>query len=163
AFPCFFVTGCVYLVRWTRGRRTLPVGLGFRALCIYAYAPAALFVPAFLLGFGLLYLVDLLRRWRELLLGLLVTAAVLAPAGWFFTPQTGTGTQYFRRTTFPDANQDWRPQVTRFADNYRQFFSPRFLVTEGDPIFRHSVRDFGELYPFYVPFVLFGAGAALLR
>jgi 4-amino-4-deoxy-L-arabinose transferase-like glycosyltransferase len=163
AFPFLFVVGAVLLVRFTQGRRTLPAALGFFASCIYAYAPAAFFVPAFLLGFGLLYVVDLLRHWRQFLLALVVTAAVLAPAGWFFTHQTGTGTQYFRRTTFIDVQQGWRPQLTRFADNYAQFFSARFLVREGDPIFRHSVRNFGELYPFYVPFVLLGAGAALLR
>src|SRR4029453_3053756 len=42
-------------------------------------------------------------------------------------------------------------------------FSPRFLIQEGDPIFRHSVRGFGELYPFMIPFVVIGAGTLLLR
>src|SRR5215470_2327577 len=143
-FPFFFVVGAVLLVRFTQGRRTLPAALGFFAACVYAYAPAALFVPLFLLGFALLYLVDLLRHWRQLLLTVLVAAAVLAPAAVFFNRQSTTGTVYFRRTTFLEPAQPWRPQLERFADNYRQFFSPRFLVHEGDPIFRHAVRGFGE-------------------
>ena len=163
AFPFLFVTGCVFLVRFTQGRRTLPAALACFAACVYAYAPSALFVPAFLLGFGLLYLLDLLRRWRQFLLSLLVAAAILAPATVFFTRQTISGTVYFRRTTFIEPQQPWRPQIDRFVDNYRQFFSPRFLARDGDPIFRHAVRDFGELYPFMIPFVLLGAGTALLR
>ena len=120
-------------------------------------------MPLFLLGFGLLYLVDLLRRWREFLLALLVAAVVLAPAAVFFSRQTATGTMYFRRTTFLDEQQAWQPQLERFVQNYQQFFSARFLLEEGDPIFRHSVRGHGELYPFFIPFILLGAGTLLLR
>jgi 4-amino-4-deoxy-L-arabinose transferase-like glycosyltransferase len=163
AFPLIAVCGCTLLLRFTQGRRTLPAALGVYALGVYAYAPAAFFVPAFLVGFGLLFLPELLRHWRQFLLALVVAGAVLAPAAWFFAAQARTGTQYFRRTTFLDPQQPWREQAERFGRNYVQFFSPRFLVREGDPIFRHAVRDFGELYPFYVPFVLLGAGVALLR
>ena len=163
AFPFFFVCGFVLLVRFTQGHRTLPAALAFFAACVYAYAPAAVIVPLFLLLFGLLYLLDLLRRWRQFLLALLVAAAVLTPAAVFFSRQSSTGTVYFRRTTYFDVQQPWRPQLDHFVDNYRQFFSARFLVREGDPIFRHSVRNFGELYPFFIPFVIIGSGAALLR
>lgn len=163
AFPCLFVFACHALLRFTQGRRTLPAALALSAACIYAYAPAAFFVPAFLLGFGLLYLRLLLRQWRQFLLALVLMAAVLAPAAVFFTSQPSTSTVYFRRTTFVEAAQPWAPQARRFAENYAQFFSPRFLVREGDPIFRHSVRHFGELYALYVPFLLLGAGTALLR
>ena len=163
AFPCLFVFACLLLARFTQGRRTLPAALGLAALCVYAYAPAAFFVPAFLLGFGLLFLRDLLRHWRQFLLGLAVTAVLLTPAAVFFGTQSSSGTVYFRRTTFVEAAQPWRPQAERFARNYAQFFSPRFLIEEGDPIFRHSVRGFGELYPFFIPFIVLGAGTALLR
>ncbi len=163
SFPFLFVSGCVLLVRFAQGCRTLPAALFFFALCVYSYAIAALFVPLFLLGFGVLYLPTLLRRWRQTLLALLLVAATLAPAAAFFTSQTGTGTQYFRRTTFVDVNQPWRPQAERFVHNYRQFFSRQFLLERGDPLTRHSVRGFGELHPFYVPFLLLGAVGALLR
>src|SRR5215470_2799089 len=149
ALPLLFISGFACLVRFTQGRRTLPTAFACFAACVYAYAPAALFVPAFVLGFGVLYLVNLLRHWRQLLLALGVAALVLTPAALFFTRQTSTGTVYFRRTTFLEAQEPWRPQLERFAYNYRQFFSPRFLMHEGDPIFRHSVRGFGELYVFY--------------
>jgi 4-amino-4-deoxy-L-arabinose transferase-like glycosyltransferase len=163
AFPLLMVWACTLLVRFTQGRRTLPAALALCALCIYAYAPAALFVPVFLVGFGVLFLPELLRHWRQLLVALAVAAAVLAPAAVFFASEARTGTQYFRRTTFLDPQQPWREQAERFGRNYGAFFSPRFLAEEGDPIFRHAVRGFGELHPLYLPLVLLGAGAALLR
>ena len=163
AFPLLIVWATTLLVRFTQGRRTLPAALGLCALAVYAYAPAALFVPLFLIGFGVLFLPELLRHWRQFLIALAVTGAVLTPAAMFFAKQSQTGTVYFRRTTFLDVNQPWREQVERFGRNYAEFFKPRFLVEEGDPIFRHAVRNFGELYPLYVPLVLLGAGAALLR
>jgi 4-amino-4-deoxy-L-arabinose transferase-like glycosyltransferase len=163
AFPFLFVCGFALLVCYTQGRRTLPAALLFLSLCIYSYAVAALFVPLFLLGFGVLYLPSLLRRWGETLLMLMVVAATLAPAALFFGRQTRAGTQYFRHTTFLEPQQDWRPQAERFAHNYVQFFSPEFLFERGDRLRRHSVRGFGELYRFYLPFLLLGAAVVLLR
>ena len=49
------------------------------------------------------------------------------------------------------------------AENYRAFYSRAFLFQTGDPIVRHAVRGFGELPPFYAPFLLLGALVALLR
>jgi predicted membrane-bound mannosyltransferase len=115
AMPFFFVTGCVFLVRFTQGRRTLPAALACFAACVYAYAPAAMFVPAFLLGFGVLYALDLLRHWRQLLLALVVAAAILAPAAIFFSTQRTLGTMYFRRTTFVDLQEPWMPQINASA------------------------------------------------
>ncbi len=163
AFPCLFTAGCICLARFTQGWRTLPVGLGLCALCVYAYAPAALFVPLFLLGFAALYARTLLRHWPQLLLALVVTAAVLAPAAVFFSRQAGSGTQYFRATSSVDLQQPWQPQVEQVAANYARFFSASFLFEDGDPIVRHSVRGFGELYPIYAPFLLLGIGAAVLQ
>src|SRR3990172_10687005 len=107
SFPFLFVIGCTLLVRFTQGRRTLPAALFFFCLCIYAYAIAPLFVPLFLIGFALLYLPSLWRHWRQTLLAVAVLAATLAPAAWFFSHQQGTGTRYFRQTSFLDPNQPW--------------------------------------------------------
>lgn len=156
AFPFLFVCGALKLVRFIQGYRSLAAALLFFSFCIYSYAIAALFVPLFLLGFAALYAPTLVRRWREVLAAGALAAVTLAPAAIFFTQQQGSGTVYFRRTTFTDRTQPWGPQFERFAQNYRQFFSPSFLVERGDPIARHAVRDFGELYTFFVPFFLLG-------
>jgi 4-amino-4-deoxy-L-arabinose transferase-like glycosyltransferase len=163
SFPFLFVVGFALLVRFVRGGRTLPAALLFFSLCVYAYAIANLFVPLFLLGFALLHAGQLLSRMRETLLALAVVVATLAPAVIFLGQHQTSGTLYFRRTTFLDASQDWRTQLDRFVHNYQEFFSRSFLIDNGDPLVRHSLRGFGELHSIYVPFLLLGIVVVALR
>lgn len=163
SFPFLFVVGFALLVRFVRGHRTLPAAMLFFCLCVYAYAIANLFVPLFLLGFACLHARLLLARRRETLLALAVVVATLAPNAIFLSQHQTSGSLYFRRTTFLDASHAWRPQLDRFLHNYQAFFSRTFLVDSGDPLIRHSVRGFGELYPFYVPLLLLGIAVVALR
>lgn len=48
-------------------------------------------------------------------------------------------------------------QFTTFTRNYLSFFSLDWLFLRGDPILRHSTSQVGELYPFLLPFMLYGA------
>lgn len=162
SFPFLFTIGLTLLVRYTQGRRTLAAGMFFCALCLYAYAISAVFVPLFLAGFSLLYAPTLLRRWKETLLALVVIAATVAPAGIFYYrhPQA---TGYFRNTTVLAPSADVRAQAERLAANYFAFMSPRFLFENGDAITRHAVRGFGQLLPATAPFIVLGALVALLR
>lgn len=158
SFPFLFITGLTLLARYTQGRRTLPAAMFFFSLCLYAYAIAAVFVPLFLLGFSLLYVPTLLRRWGQTILALLVIAATVAPIGVFYYrhPQ---GTSYAQHTTWVRWDQPVRPQLETFRKNYLEFFSQSFLFQRGDPIARHAVRGngFGELLPFFAPLILLGA------
>jgi 4-amino-4-deoxy-L-arabinose transferase-like glycosyltransferase len=43
-----------------------------------------------------------------------------------------------------------------FINNYLQSFSPQFLFTNGDPYFRHSISNFGELLLVFLPFLILG-------
>jgi len=148
-----FVIGFTLLVRFTEGRRTLPAAMFFFSLCLYAYAISAVFVPLFLIGFTLLYLSTLLRRWRETLLAAVVVVAMAMPAGLFYLKHR-EATQYFRNTTSLSTGVSWRDQALRFERNYQEFFNPTFLFHNGDPISRHAVRGFGELLPVFAPFLL---------
>ena len=163
SFPFLFVIGATYLVRFTQGRRRLGRAMFCFGMCIYAYAIANMFLPLFLAGFGVLYLPDLLRRWRESLLAFLVLAATVAPAGVFYYRHQQLSTQYFRNTTMLHPGEDLQTQVQRFARNYMEFFSRSFLLEHGDPIVRHAVRGFGELLPISIPLAIFGAIVVLFR
>jgi hypothetical protein len=163
AFPFLFVIGLTFLVQFTQGRRRLGRAMFFFGLCIYAYQIANLFLPLFLIGFSLLYLPDLLRRWRETLLAVVVLAATLTPVGVFAYRHQQLFTQYIRNTTSLRAEESLQTQAERFARYYQEFFSRSFLLESGDPIGRHSVRGFGELLPLSIPFAIFGAVVALLR
>ncbi len=161
-FAFLFGLGFLFLLRYTQGRRTLPLAALFFALTPYNYAISAVVVPLFLLGFAVLYAPTLIRRWRETLLAVLVGIVTIAPLVVFYyrNPQ---GTIYVQRTTMFDLNAPLWPQLQRYATNYLEFFNYRFLFEHGDPITRHSVREFGELLPVYFPFLLVGIVAALLR
>lgn len=156
SFPFFFVIGVTAFVRFTQGRRTLPVAMFFFGLCFYAYAIANLFVPLFVVGATLLYLPALLRRWRESILAFIVLVATLSPIGIFYYQRQDLATQYFRNTTNLENTQSLGDQATRVWNFYQQFFSKEFLFERGDPIIRHAVRDHGELYLFYAPFLILG-------
>jgi 4-amino-4-deoxy-L-arabinose transferase-like glycosyltransferase len=164
AFPFLFIIGFTFLVRFTQGRRTLWTAMLFMGLCPYAYAIANLFVPLFLLGFALLYLPSLLRRWPETWRALVVAIVTVAPAGIFYFRHEQLSTQYFRRTAVVvnEAN-GIAGLVGRWTSNYLTFFSPDFLVHSGDPLVRHAVRGFGELLPIMVPLALIGAAVVLLN
>jgi hypothetical protein len=163
SFPFLFVLGMVLLVRWSQGRNTLWAAFLCFGLCLYAYQPANLFVALFLLGFGLLYCVTLVRRWRQTLLAAVVGLAIAAPAGWFHYTHQHLSTQYFRNTTNLRADETLQTQAERVGRYYLEFFSRHFLFETGDPIVRHAVRGFGELLPVFAPFLLIGALVALLR
>lgn len=161
-FAFLFGLAFLFLLRFVRGQRTLPLAALFCALCPYNYALSTVVVPLFLLGFALLYAPTLWRRWRETLLALLVGVVTIAPLVVFYyrNPQ---GTIYAQRTTMFDRTAPWLPQLRQYGANYLEFFNERFLFEHGDPITRHSVREFGELLPIYKYFLLLGIGAALLR
>lgn len=44
-----------------------------------------------------------------------------------------------------------------FTRIYLSFYSPDFIFLKGDPTLRHSTGRFGILYPFLLPFLIYGA------
>jgi len=163
SFPFFFVIGFTAFVRYTQGRRTLWVAMLFWGLCFYSYAVANLFVPLFVIGASLLYLPMLLRRWRESLLAFVVLVALLSPIAFVYYQHPDLGSQYFRNTTNLEAQQPLAEQALRIWGYWQRFFSQEFLFERGDPIIRHAVRDHGELYWFYAPFLVVGLLVAVFR
>ncbi len=161
-FAFLFGMAVWLLIRYTKGHRTLPWAAFFCAACPYNYAISTVVVPLFLLGFTALYAPSLVRRWKETLLALAVGVITIAPLVLFYhrNPQ---GAIYLQRTTAFDWNAPWLPQAARYWDQYKAFFDPVFLFERGDPITRHAVREFGELLPVSMPFLLLGIVAAALR
>ena len=161
SFPLLFSLGLLFLIRFTRGERTLPLAFLFLGICLYAYAIAKLFVPLFLIGFGLISLPTLWRRFREWMVAVPVLLATVAPVAVFDYIHRQRGNAYFRANSI--LRQPLPEVVKQFERNYATFFSPRFLFQEGDGIVRHAVRGHGELDLFFAPFLLLGLGVLLLR
>ncbi|HPC82080.1 MAG TPA: glycosyltransferase family 39 protein [Thermoanaerobaculaceae bacterium] len=163
SFPFLFVLGLWQLVRFVHGRRSLPLAMLLLALTPYAYAIAKLFVPLFLVAFVALFPETVWRRWREWLAGGLVFAAVCAPLVVFEVKNRDRGSRYFALNSIFRDGGSQAAVARRFTRNYQAFFSPSFLFEEGDPNARHAVRQHGELYPFFAPLLVAGAGSLLAR
>jgi len=162
SFPFFFVLGLNFFIRFTQGKRTLPAAMFFFGLCFYAYAIANLFVPLFVLIATLLFLPMFFRRWGQTAIALVVLIATVAPIASFYLERFGsTGSQYFRNTTHLQEGETLAVQAERTWSYYQRFFSPEFLFERGDPIVRHAVPGFGELYPAFLPLLLLGLAVAL--
>jgi 4-amino-4-deoxy-L-arabinose transferase-like glycosyltransferase len=162
-FPFFFLLGLLELLRYARGKRTLTQAMVALGLSLYTYAPAKLFVPLFGLGFAALYAPLLLRRWKESLLALVVLATTISPAIIFDVTHQRRAGSYFRHTTILEQNLAPGVLAGRFVRNYAAFLSPRFLFERGDHVTRHAVRDHGELYWFFAPFLLAGVAVCAGR
>jgi 4-amino-4-deoxy-L-arabinose transferase-like glycosyltransferase len=162
--PFFFVLACTSLVSWTRGRHTLPQAMVLFGVCLYTYVPAKLIVPLFLAGVAVIYWRDLWARRRETMLAgflLVVTAAPVAIFDLAHREQSGS---YFRNTTLLARDEPPLELARLLVENYTAFFSREFLFeASNDRIIRHSVGEHGELYPFFLPLLILGVIAALLR
>jgi 4-amino-4-deoxy-L-arabinose transferase-like glycosyltransferase len=163
SFPLLFVIGLHYLLRYTEGEKRLPAAFFFFGSCLYAYAVAKLFVPLFLLGFGLLYLPDVWRRRREWLLAVPVLLLTVTPVVVFDIVHRDRGNAYFLNTSILAPGRPAAQVLRQFGRNYAAFFSPRFLFRQGDEIVRHAVRGHGELYIFFAPLLVIGILVLLFR
>jgi len=155
SFPFLFALGFYFLVRFIQGRCTLPLAFFFLGSCVYAYALAKVFVPLFLLGFGILFLPTVWRRWREWAIAVPVLLLTVAPVVVFDLTHR-QGMYYVYGTTVVRPGMALGEAARIFAANYRTYFSLEFLFRQGDLIARHAVRGHGELYPFFAPFLALG-------
>ncbi|MBI3449882.1 MAG: hypothetical protein HY049_13320 [Acidobacteria bacterium] len=137
------------------------LGAALLTLALYTYVAAKIVVPILLAAFCVTFrrrLASLGARRLALLVGV-VTVIALPVVLFTLTPGTQTRAsdvglmKYYSGADF----------LRQFLGNYAGYFSPRFLVTDGDPIQRHQVAGFGELHAHDLLFLLAGLVAALRR
>jgi 4-amino-4-deoxy-L-arabinose transferase-like glycosyltransferase len=157
AFPAIFLFACAALVAGVRGRaRWLLVAGPLFSLCLYTYGPAKMFVPLFLLGAVAVYARRLWALRRVTAAALLLAALTAVPVIIFDLQHRDRSSQYFSRTTTLSPTQTPRENAARVWDQYTRFFSRAFLFERGDPLARHAVPGFGELYWCMVPLLALG-------
>ena len=157
SFLPLFLFAFAALVTGVRGRpRYLLAAAVLFGLCLYAYGPAKLFVPVFLVGMAAVYWRRLVavRRWA--LLAILLAAVTAAPAIIFDLMHHDRAASYFQATTTLNPAESAWQNSERVLRQYGRFFSPQFLFERGDPITRHAVQGFGELYVSMAPLLMFG-------
>jgi 4-amino-4-deoxy-L-arabinose transferase-like glycosyltransferase len=156
-FPAVFVLAFAALAAGARGRPRWLLAAGpLFALCLYTYGPAKLFVPFFLLGALLIYGRRLWAVRGTVVMAVVLMVLTAMPVAVFDYMHRDRSNQYFSRTTTLNAAQTVEENVRRVADQYQRFFSRAFLFENGDPLTRHAVRGFGELYWTFLP--LLGLG-----
>src|SRR5262245_49143147 len=144
-----------------RARALLITGAAVMTGSLYTYVAARVLVPLLLMGYVIIF-IGRLRKIGALPLTVaaaIVLAVALPIAAFTMTPQ---GKERFQDVGL-SSRYSGAEAAERFASNYASYFSPRFLLTEGDPNPRHSVAGFGVLHAQDLLLLVAGAVAAIVR
>ena len=157
SMPCCFVFGLVFMIRGVKKGRWNWIWAGILlALTIHSYVMAIVFVPFFLIVFGLLYFKELWRDRKFVIAACVVMLLLIAPAIHFRLSLRHS--QHFQYTSW--LSQQQHPSLnsiaTEFWAHYKRYYSYDFLFKDGDISFRHSIRGHGELLKAFFPVILAG-------
>ena len=156
-FPALFVLAFAALAAGVHGRPRWLLAAGpLFSLCLYAYGPAKLFVPAFLVGALLVYARRLWAVRGTVAMAVVLMVLTAMPVAVFDYTHRDRSNQYFSRTTTLNPHQSVEENTRRVVDQYQRFFSRAFLFDSGDPLTRHAVPGFGELYWTFLPLLALG-------
>jgi 4-amino-4-deoxy-L-arabinose transferase-like glycosyltransferase len=157
SFPAIFVFAFAALAAGVRGRpRWLLLAGPLFSLSLYSYGPAKVFVPAFLVGAIALYARRLWAVRGTVVMAVVLMVLTAMPVLVFDYTHRDRSSQYFSRTTTLNPAQSVEENARRVIDQYERFFSRSFLFENGDPLVRHAVPGFGELFWTMLP--LLGLG-----
>ena len=139
-----------------RSRSVLALLLGIATgFSLYTYSTARLLTPVFVLTLLVAYAPR--RYWRRHLFVLAGAAVAAIPYAVFALQKPGALVKRFRTLTFVFSESlSIREKIGVFCDNYLLYWSPRYLLLEGDPNRRYSTGSAGEVY--FVVFALAVAG-----
>ncbi len=126
---------------------------------LYTYTVARLAMPLLLAGFAWLYRARLRRAAPVAVGALACLAAASLPVVIFSATEAGrvrlSGVSLLNLPEVRDHGA--LRAVPAAVRNYLSYFSPAFLLTEGDPNPRHSVRGHGVLHPHELLLAILGA------
>ncbi len=140
-----------------RSRDAVLAGLCI-GISVYTYQPAKVFAPLFLLGTLLFFARS--RTFRQSRLLLLSAAIAAIPFLLFSLQHSDANLQRFGGITYVFNNTPISEKIATFSDVYRQHWSPRFLLENGDRNPRHSVNGEGQVLWIVLQMFLFGCVVA---
>lgn len=146
-------------------------------LTFYTYSTANIFTPLFVIGLLIIYRpkLHLKQNWFRLT----ISVILILPMAYnvFFGQATSRfkGISIFNDQKIIDQliirrtdpwiktslietafHNKYFAYTTAIGSNYLSAFSPQFLFLKGDPYFRHSISEQGELLWISLPFLIFG-------
>jgi len=146
-------------------------------LTFYTYSTANVFTPLYILGLLIITKpsLKLKQNWTRLIIPVIIIFPMVInvlfgqAAGRFglisiFNDQKSIDQLIIKRTeswiqpstveTF--FHNKYFSYATQFGKNYLTAFSPQFLFLQGDPFYRHSISEQGELLWIFLPFFVYG-------
>lgn len=177
----FIVFGTYFFLLGLTKKWYLLLSAAFFALTPYIYSTAVVFMPLLLIILGAVYFKDLRKKvFFPVIIGSLVLALILLIPYILQTFSGKSGERFSIISIF--TNQELEDKVTliqksrgeenvgfeklfhnkpivwlqTFSLNYLRSFSPEFLFLQGDPNFRHSIHEMGEMYYFEIILLLLG-------
>ena len=157
ALSVFFLFGLWFFLKGLHDPRYWIASAAFFALCLYTYAAARLFIPLFIIALIWIFRTELITAKKQMIIPVGVFLLISLP--------TIVILLFFPEILFSRANVVgiWTHGHSpfEFFSNYLQYFSPKFLVFEGDGNLRHSPPGYGMLLWFLIPLLLTGIAVCL--
>lgn len=184
----FLLLGALFLFKFLKNPRFLPVSVIFFLLSMYSYHSFRLIVPIFMFGFGIVFIKSFLKHKLILIISILLFVVFASPIYLnFLSSQEGSGSRLSMVSIFGDS-----PEITKSIQRleydkshgnllgyifenrrfvyglsaikgYLDHYNPDFLFIHGDGGRQHHAVDFGMLYLFTFPFILLGIFALSSR
>lgn len=178
----FLLVGVLCMYTFLQRPMFLIAASFFLVLSMYSYHSFRLVVPVFLCGFVILYFKEILKSKYIAITSVLVFGLLVIPIySSFLMSDGGTGSRLSMVTIFGDTPELQKSierlefdkshgnflgylfENRRFVyalaavKGYLEHYNPGYLFLYGDGGVQHHAVDFGMLYLFSLPFILFGA------
>lgn len=174
----FTVSGAWLFLRGKDGKfMSLVLSIFFFVLAFYAFNAHRVFIPLFVIFLSVLYVKDLMRMKKAVVLSLVIGIILLIPFGiYFMTPESKL--RFNEVNIFSDLDVIKKSNerisyndssfISKIFDNrrvlyslsyvhhYFDFFHPTYLFFSGDENPRFSLQSNGILYLWELPFLLVG-------
>ncbi len=169
--------GFLFFLKSFQRNEFLILSSVFFALTFYTYSTANLFTPLFLILIILTFKNEIKKKGKKLII-LSASIFLLLTLPNIYNIFFGHASDRFRQFSVFDSKEITQEIISkryltgntliekiahnkifvfnkRIISNYLSSFSPQFLFTNGDPVFRHSLH-MGEFYLIFLPLLIIG-------
>lgn len=178
----FTVFSVYFFIKGVENKYLLILSAILFGLTPYIYSTAVIFTPLLLLFLIFIFKSDIKKVRTNFTIAFFVMVLVFLPYGWqTFSGQAGerfsvisifSNRDLHDKVILSQKEENYPFNLQRFFHNkpliwgqnftlnYLRSFSPEFLFLQGDPNFRHSIHEMGELHFFEL--ILLGLGVWVL-
>lgn len=179
----FFIFATYFFIKGLEKKKLLFFSVLLFALTPYIYSTATIFMPLLLLLLIICFRGEMKKNVRTTVIAGFALLLVLLPYGLnTFAGQAGERfsiVSIFTNKDLKDKVQLAQQQemlplnlqkffhnkpvvwLQNFTLNYLRAFSPEFLFLQGDPNFRHSIHEMGQMYYYELILLLMGLGVLI--